>query len=42
MNKFKVALLGKNQILEDELINALIEKGVEEKNILSMNDDFNF
>lgn len=40
MSKFKVALLGKNQILEDELINALIKEGVEKKNILSMNDDF--
>lgn len=44
MNKtkteLKVALLGKNQILEDELINEFRNLGIEEKNIISLDDQF--
>ncbi|NMB99000.1 MAG: hypothetical protein GYA35_01840 [Thermoanaerobaculaceae bacterium] len=36
--ELKVALLGKNQILEDELINEFRNLGIEEKNIISMDD----
>jgi hypothetical protein len=36
----KIALLGKNQILEDELINEFINWGIEEKNIISLDDQF--
>lgn len=35
----KIALLGKNPIMEDELINEFQNLGIEEKNIISMDDE---
>ncbi|MCX7829662.1 MAG: Asd/ArgC dimerization domain-containing protein [Acidobacteria bacterium] len=44
MNKkkidLKIALLGKNPILEDELINKFEKIGVDKKNVISMDDEF--